>query len=91
MLKVAAIYKQKYLARFLTIAAVAQIYLSSVATLISSTAVLKLLMDIDLTLQTWSLTHPIGNVAEVEIGNAEVKTSDSHEMILFSMSEFRIV
>ena len=46
------------LQRVLMVAAVARMYLSSIATLISSIAVLKSSMDTGLTLQTWSLTHP---------------------------------
>ena len=43
---------------FWMVAAVAKMYLSSIAALISSIAVMKSSMDVGLTLQTWGLTHP---------------------------------
>ncbi len=49
--------RRNALHRFLTIAVVAQMYLSSIAALISSAAVLRSSMDAGLILQTWSLTH----------------------------------
>ena len=53
--------------RFLIVAAVAWMYLSSIATLIFFTAVLKSSMDAGLTPQTWSLTHPHKKKLEVAI------------------------
>ena len=59
---------------FWMVAAVAQMYLSSIATLICSIAVLKSSIDAGLTLQTWCLTHPTGkSFRGCNQGNAEAK------------------
>ena len=50
--------------RFLTVAAVAQMYLSSFAALISSNTVSKPSIDLALTLHTWSFPPPQEKVAE---------------------------
>ena len=79
--------------RFLTVAAVAQMYLPSIAALISSPAVLKSSMDRGLTLQTWSLTQTLRNkLQRLQSGECRgQKTSNSHKMILSTLSKFRMV
>ena len=79
--------------RFLMVAAVAQMYLSSIAALISSTAVLKSSMNRGLTLQSWSLTQTHRKkLQRLQSGECRgQKTSNSHKMILSPLSKFRIV
>ena len=60
--------------RFLMVTAIAQMHLSSIAALITSSAVFKSSLNVGLTLQTWSLTHPTGKSCRgCNQGNAEAK------------------
>ena len=79
--------------RFFMVAAVAQMYLPSIAALISSPAVLKSSMDRGLTLQTWSLTQTLRNkLQRLQSGECRgQKTSNSHKMILSPLSKFRMI
>ena len=78
---------------FWIVDAIAQMYLSSIAALISSIAVLKSSMNVCLTLQTWSLTHPHRKkLQRLQSGECRgQETSNSHEMILSPLNKFRIV
>ena len=78
---------------FLMVAAVVQMYLSSIAALISSTAVLKSSMNRGLTLQTWSLTQTHRKkLQRLQSGECRgQKTSDTYKMILSPLSKFRMV
>ena len=68
---------------FLMVAAVAQIYLSTIATLISSTAILQSSMDAGLTFQTHS---PRETVAEVAIRGLQGKPRDLRQSQNYSLS-----
>ncbi len=75
---------------FWIVAAVAQMYLSSIAALTSSITVLMSSLDAWLTLQTWSLTHPHRKkLHRFQSGECRgQETPDSHKMVLTRLSKF---